>query len=158
MNTNKAVRTRARTRAQELFWRKQLEKLPVLNLHTDYSRPPVQSSIRAREFIHFDTNVYSTIKELCLHEDVSPFTTVLAAYKIILLRYTGQQDIVVGSVYMDTREGADRQEFANPIALRTRLADSLSAREALRRVARTIEEAYAPARPRSARTTGSPSS
>ncbi|NEQ86055.1 MAG: non-ribosomal peptide synthetase, partial [Moorea sp. SIO2I5] len=72
------------------------------------------------------------------------FTAIIAIFKIILLRYTGQKDIIVGSLSTDslreTKSGST-EKFYNPIALRTNLRGDLSARELLRGVANTIEEA-----------------
>jgi amino acid adenylation domain-containing protein len=129
--------------AQEAYWKKQLgAALPVLELPLDYARPPVQSFIRSTEVGSFDGELYSELKKFCAHENATLFITLLATLKILLLRSTGQEDVIVGSLSIDSLRDEDRagQElFANPVALRTDLTGDPNVRELFTRVATTVE-------------------
>jgi amino acid adenylation domain-containing protein len=131
--------------AQEAYWKKQLGgALPVLELPLDYSRPPVQSFIRSRKVVELDGELGWEIKKFCARENVTPFIAMLAALKILLLRSTGQEDVIVGSISINSLrdEDAPNQElFANPVALRTDLTGDPSVRELFARVATTVERA-----------------
>ena len=79
------------------YWRKQLENLPVLNLPTDHPRPAKQSFRGARQPISLPESLTAAVNELSRREGVTQFMTLLAAFQILLYRYTGQEDVVVGS-------------------------------------------------------------
>jgi amino acid adenylation domain-containing protein len=80
------------------YWREQLKGVPpALELLTDRPRPPVQSTRGAKQSTVIPRRVSDGLKELSRREGVTPFTTLLAAFHTLLGRYTGQQDIVVGS-------------------------------------------------------------
>jgi non-ribosomal peptide synthetase component F len=132
---------------QETYWQKQLAgDLPILEIPLDHPRPVVQSLRRTSESIELDEKFYLELKKFCSRENTTLFITLLAAFKIILLRYTGQADVVVGSLSSGSnrdREGEKQAWFANPVALRTSLIGDPSAKELLRRVAKTVENAAA---------------
>ncbi|WP_212003868.1 condensation domain-containing protein [Chitinophaga sp. HK235] len=82
----------------EDFWTKQLSgALPVLQMPTDKPRPAVQSF--AGEKLHFllPAQQVQSIQELAVSTGTTPFMVLLAAYNILLHKYTGQEDILVGS-------------------------------------------------------------
>ncbi len=84
---------------QERYWLKQLEgEISVLNLPTDYSRPPLQSfegdTISFKIGEELTNHLYSIARE----NRATLYITLLAAYNTILYKYTGQEDIVVGSI------------------------------------------------------------
>ena len=145
MATKKSRKVRASLADQRTYWQKRLAgELPILNLPTDYPRPPAQSFIRASKELEIDETSYSELKKYCSRDGITLFTTLLAAFKILLLRYTQQEDIIVGSVCPDSiskRGKKGPEECANLIGLRTNLDGNASAKEVLQRVARTVEEA-----------------
>ena len=80
------------------YWRNQLRGFPTpLDLPTDYSRPPVRSGRGAREHIVLPQALCERLRLLSQRENVTLFAIVLAACQTLLARYTGQDDIVVGS-------------------------------------------------------------
>jgi amino acid adenylation domain-containing protein len=129
------------------YWRSQLEgSLPVLELPADPARPPIQTFRGAKQSLLLSQAVTESLKALSHQESVTLFMTLLAAYKVLLFRYTGQQDIIVGSL----AAGRSRAEiegligfFANTLVLRTELSGNLTFREILRRVREVCREAYA---------------
>lgn len=128
------------------YWREQLADAPVLALLTDRPRAAVQSFRGAFEALTFLSVLNEGLKELSRREGVTLFMTTLAAFKALLYRYSGQEDIVVGSPIA----GRNRTElealigfFVNTLVLRTRFDGRLSFRELLRRVQKVALEAYA---------------
>ncbi|HKG78374.1 MAG TPA: condensation domain-containing protein, partial [Pyrinomonadaceae bacterium] len=107
----------------EEYWKKQLDgQLPMLRLPTDRPRPLVQTYRGASESISLDTNLSTSLKELSQQHQSTLFMTLLTAFKTLLFRYTGQEDVIVGT----TTSGRGQARFAgvmgyfvNPVVLRT---------------------------------------
>ncbi|HKG81332.1 MAG TPA: amino acid adenylation domain-containing protein, partial [Pyrinomonadaceae bacterium] len=133
--------------AQVEYWRERLTgAAPVLELPADRVRPVVQSYRGAAARFEVSREVSEGLKELAHAEGVTLFMTLLAAFKVLLYRYTGQEDIVVGSPIA----GRTRAEvehligfFVNTLVLRTDLSGGPSFRELLGRVRETALGAYA---------------
>jgi len=80
------------------FWQKQLGgELPVLNLVTDKPRPPIPSGLGAAESLVLGHELTRKIKALAQAHNATPFMVLLAAFQVLLHRYTGQDDILVGT-------------------------------------------------------------
>jgi hypothetical protein len=128
------------------YWRKQLGgKLPVLELPTDRPRPAVQTFRGSHATFTLRHDVAEGVRELSRREGVTPFMTLLAAFQVLLSRYTGQEDIVVGSAIA----GRNRKEvegligfFINTLVLRTDLGGDPSFRELIGRVREVTLGAY----------------
>jgi amino acid adenylation domain-containing protein len=129
---------RAEGRTQWEYWQAQLDgELPVMDLPTDYPRPPIQSFRGKSLRFKLDDRVVGKLSELAKNNDVSLFATCLAAFQVLLFRYSGQHDIVVGC----PTAGRSRVEFdkvlgyfVNPVALRARLSADETFREFLKQV------------------------
>ncbi len=129
------------------YWKQQLDKAPaLLELATDRPRPAVQSFRGARQPLVLPTALTETLESLSRQEGVTLFMTLLAAFKTLLHRYTGQGDIVVGSPIAN-RNRAEIEGligfFVNSLAMRTDLSDDPSFRELLGRVREVTMDAYA---------------
>src|SRR5205807_6513619 len=79
------------------YWREQLEELPMLRLPTDHPRPAVPNFAGGCEVAKVGPELTAALKTLSQQEGVTLFMLVLAAFKVLLVRYTGQEDIVVGA-------------------------------------------------------------
>ncbi len=126
------------TARQLAYWRRELAgELPVLRLPTDRPRPAVESHRGAMEVFPFPPGLTGAIKALSRAENVTPYMTMLAAFKAMLFRYGGQEDVVVGGV-TDARRRPELEGligyFLNAIALRTRPTGDLPFRDYLRQV------------------------
>lgn len=129
------------------YWKGQLGgSLPVLQLPTDRPRPASQSHKGATHPIALSQDLTESLKALSRREDVTLFMTLLAAFQTLLHRYTGQEDLTVGS----TIAGRNRGEtegligfFLNTLVLRVDLSGNPTFRELLRRVKTVAVEAYA---------------
>ncbi len=129
------------------YWKEKLAgELPVLDLPTDRPRPAVQTFRGAREWLVFSEDLTSSITALGRREGVTLFITLLAAFKVLLCRYTGQEDVIVGSPIAN-RPRTETESiigfFLNNLALRSDLSGNPSFREVLARVRKTALEAYA---------------
>ncbi len=83
---------------QVRYWREQLAGIaPSLELPTDRARPAVQSYRGAEQKLELGSALCAGLKALSRGEGVTLFMTLLAAYQVLLHRYTGQDDIAVGS-------------------------------------------------------------
>lgn len=123
----------------ELFWRHHLSgDLPILELPLDYPRPATLSLKKMTQSIQLDTQLYRQFGQFCTDKQVTPFALLLAAFKILLHRYTGQNDLIVGSLAV-----ADDMPSVNPIALRTHLTDDPTTGELFNRITNTITQAAA---------------
>ncbi|KAF6649042.1 condensation domain-containing protein, partial [Paenibacillus sp. EKM301P] len=83
---------------QEAYWLDTFQgELPVLDLSTDFARPAVQST--AGDTIEFalGREVSERVKELAAQTGATLYMVLLAAYTTLLHKYTGQEDIVVGT-------------------------------------------------------------
>jgi amino acid adenylation domain-containing protein len=135
-----------RSTQQLQYWMKQLDALPVLELPTDQPRPAVQTHRGAACELLLPQPLWERLKTLNAKEGVTPFMSLLAVFKTLLSRYTGEQDIVVGTPI----KGRNRIEvegligfFLNTLVLRTSLSGNPTYRELLSRVRRVAVEAFA---------------
>lgn len=129
------------------YWKNQLRLLPpLLELPTDRPRPPVQTFVGDYRTFHLPVDVSRRMHEICQEEEVTLFMALLAAFQVLLLRYTGQEDISVGSPIAN-RTRAEVEGligfFVNTLVLRTDLSGEPSFRQLLRRVRETSLGAYA---------------
>jgi amino acid adenylation domain-containing protein len=132
--------------AQLTYWKKQLAGAPaMLELPTDKPRPSVQTYQGARQSYLLNSDVTEGLRTLCQREGTTLFMTLLAAFQTLLSRYTGQEDIVIGSPVA----GRNRAEvegligfFINTLVLRGDLHGDPTFKELLRRLREVTLEAY----------------
>ena len=132
---------------QLAYWLKQLENAPkVLELPTDYPRPAIQTFRGATYSFELSKELSASLNKLSQQQGSTLFMTLLAGFQILLCRYTGQNDIVVGSPIANR----NRTEiegligcFVNTLALRTNLAGNPSFEELLKRMREVALGAYA---------------
>src|SRR5205823_15100094 len=79
------------------YWKKQLKGLPILELPTDHPRPGIQSFRGAIEEWALPAELNSGLKALNQDHGVIIFMSLLAGLQILLARYSGQEDVAVGS-------------------------------------------------------------
>jgi amino acid adenylation domain-containing protein len=129
------------------YWKRQLGgDLPPLELSTDRPRPAVQTFNGAREWLSLPEELTDSVLALSQREGATLFMTLLTAFKVLLHRYCGQEDLIVGSPIANRPQTETESLigfFLNNLALRTDLSGDPSFREALARVRKTALEAYA---------------
>ena len=129
------------------YWRQQLANVPpVLELPTDHPRLTEQTHAGRKKSLSLSKQLTEGLKALSLSENVTLFMTLLIAFKVLLYRYTGQDDIVVGTpVASRNREEIEGLIgfFVNTLVLRTDLSGEPVFRDLLKRGSKTCLEAYA---------------
>jgi amino acid adenylation domain-containing protein len=131
---------------QLAYWRDRLAGAPaLLELPTDFPRPAVQTHRGAEERTTFPREVLDGLRELGRREGATLYMTLLAAFQVLLSKYSGSEDVVVGSPIA----GRTRREleeligfFVNALALRTDLSGDPAFREVLGRVREVTLSAY----------------
>ena len=128
------------------YWRNQLRDLPVLDLPTDHPRPAVQTIRGGRCDLEVPARVAQGLKAFCRVEGVTLFMAMISALGLLLRRYSGQNDQVIGSLTANR----DRIEtegligiFINALAMRIDLSGDPTFRDLVRRVREVALEAYA---------------
>lgn len=129
------------------YWQQQLAgAAPVIELPTDRPRPPIQTYQGRKQAFALPQNLSQSLQKLSQQEGVTMFMTLLAALQTLLYRYSGQEDILVGSAIA----GRNRAEvegligfFVNTIVLRSHLAGNPTFRDLLAQVRTVALNAYA---------------
>jgi len=129
------------------YWREQLKGLrPLLELPADGVRPAVQRYRGAYQSFQVRGPVVAGLRGVSEQAGVTQFMTLLAAFAVLLWRYTGEREVVVGTPIA----GRTRAEtegligfFVNTLVLRTELSGELSFAELLQRVREVTLGAYA---------------
>lgn len=123
---------------QLAYWKDRLAgALPVLDIPTDMPRPPIRSANGSKEPLRLGKELVAALSRIGREEGATTFMVLLAVYKVLLHRHSGQDDLIVGApVANRTRhESADIVGFvANTVVLRTRLDGDPTFRELVRRV------------------------
>uniref|UniRef100_UPI00389A2598 amino acid adenylation domain-containing protein n=1 Tax=Mycobacterium sp. HUMS_1102779 TaxID=3383487 RepID=UPI00389A2598 len=127
------------------YWREQLAgDPPVLQLPTDRPRPAVQTYPGAVHRFTLDETMTSGLKQLGRSVGATPYMTLLAAYAVLLHRYSGQDDLIIGSPFA-CRDRAALEDLVgyltNPLALRADLHDDPTFTVLLGRIKDTVQGA-----------------
>jgi amino acid adenylation domain-containing protein len=122
-------------RADMHYWQEELRgPLPVLDLPIVRPRPATPRYQGARVSCELDAAQARDLRAFCQREQVTPFMLLLAAYQVLLFRYGGQEDIIVGCPIAG-RTDVDTERligcFINMLALRATLRGELSFRDFL---------------------------
>ena len=133
--------------SQISYWRKQLEDAPrVLDLPTDYPRPAIRTFQGATYSFELSQKLSVALNILSQQQKSTLFMTLLASFQILLWRYTGSEDIVVGSPIANRNRDEIKELigfFLNTLVLRTNLAGNPTFEELLSRVREITLGAYA---------------
>jgi len=129
------------------YWTRQLEGAPpLLDLPTDRPRPAVQSFTGGMHMFIMPGSLLKAVKNLSGQEQVTLFTVLLTVFYVLLYRYTGREDLVVGTPIANrTRPELENLIgfFANTLVLRCRTSPAFTFRELLAQVRGVTVSAYA---------------
>ncbi|GCE09110.1 hypothetical protein KDAU_64390 [Dictyobacter aurantiacus] len=134
--------------AQQLtYWKEQLAGAPaLLDLPTDFPRPSQQTFVGTRYPFTISTDQVQKVRTLSHHEHVTTYMILLAVYQVLLARYSGQTDLVVGTPIAG-RTRVELEEMlgflVNTLALRVSLAANPSFAHLLQQVREVALQAYA---------------
>ena len=130
----------------ETYWLNQFAgELPVLHLPLDFPRPAAKTFQGASASIPIEPELFGSLKEHVQAQGSSLFITVLALVKILLYKYSGQQDIIIGTPIAG-REHPELENqigfFVNTLAMRTTFKETHTFDELLRKVKETVLGAF----------------
>jgi amino acid adenylation domain-containing protein len=133
--------------AQLEYWKRKLARAPSrLDLPTDFPRPPVRSWVGDNMSVMLDMATRETLRVTARRADATLFVALLATFGTLLGRYSGQDDIVIGTPFA----GRNRTElesmvgyFINPLALRLDLSGDPTFGELITRARETTLQAFA---------------
>ena len=128
------------------YWKQQLASTPpLLELPTDKLRPPIQTYNGAIAEFQLDSNLTKQLQTLSQKSGTTLFMTLLAAYNVLLYRYSNQEDICVGSPFANR----NRREiepligfFSNTIVLCTQFQDNPRFSELLKQVLHVVLDGH----------------
>ncbi|HYC28527.1 MAG TPA: condensation domain-containing protein, partial [Chitinophagaceae bacterium] len=127
------------------YWQQKLSGVTPLQLPADHVRPARESSKGSTIGFIIDEEMKAALHALCAQQGTTLYMTMLAAFKVLLHRYSGQEDICVGSPIA----GRQQQEtegligfFINSLVLRSHLTGDMQFSELLQQVRSTTLEAY----------------
>ena len=127
------------------YWRTRLEDLTPLDMPTDFPRPPVFSYRGARHSFNVPAELTNRLETLGKREGATLFMTLLAGFKCLLHRITGQDDIAIGTPIAN-RTRAELEPligfFVNTLVMRNDLSGAPTFRDVLHRVRTRALEAY----------------
>jgi amino acid adenylation domain-containing protein/non-ribosomal peptide synthase protein (TIGR01720 family) len=129
------------------YWRGQLEGTPlVLDLPRDRQRPAAQTPRGRRQPLVLSKAQSDAVRQIAKQEEVTLFIALLAVFKVMLVRMTGQEKLIVGSPIANRNQPETEALlgfFINQLALCSDLSGDPTFREVLRRVRETALGAYA---------------
>ena len=127
------------------YWKNKLEDVAPLQLPTDFPRPAARSNAGAREAFLISKQITAQLQQLSRQQETTLFMTLLTTFKVLLHRYTGQDDICVGTPVAN-RTLHEVEElvgfFINTLALRSTLKDAEPFTSVLQQEKLFILEAY----------------
>jgi amino acid adenylation domain-containing protein len=119
--------------------------LPILEIPTDRPRPALQSSRGTRYHFKLPRSLSSQMKDFCQRERLTPFQLLLSTFALLLTRYTGQEDIIIGCPFANrSRPELDGLVglFVNTLPIRVNMGGNPSGRKFLDQVRTVMLEAY----------------
>ncbi|MCF7848982.1 MAG: amino acid adenylation domain-containing protein, partial [Kiritimatiellales bacterium] len=128
------------------YWKNKLENFQTLELPHDRPRTVARTTKGEVVLFDFPKPLQHLVRKRSHAEDVTPFMTLLAAFKVMMARYSGQEDIIIGTPVAN-RSPTETEPviglFLNNVVLRTDVARDISFRELLQRVKQTALDAFA---------------
>jgi amino acid adenylation domain-containing protein/non-ribosomal peptide synthase protein (TIGR01720 family) len=129
------------------YWQTQLaDAQALLELPTDFPRPVMQSNRGAHLTTRIDSNLAQQLNALSQQQGCTLFMTLLTAFNILLYRYTGQNDLLIGSPIANRTHSQIENLigfFVNNLVLRTRIPAQIGFNDLLKQVRHTALGAYA---------------
>lgn len=126
------------------WWKKELGRVQPLVLPTDYPRPPVQTFNGRTHYFRVSAELTAALKQLSKDAGGTLYMTLLAAFQLLLYRYTGQNEIIVGTPAAGRVQSAFMDivgYFSNFLPMRSDLIPDITFSELLERIKRTAFQA-----------------
>jgi amino acid adenylation domain-containing protein len=132
--------------AHRAYWLRTLAApLPIVELPTDAVRPVAPSFAGREELFSIDREVSEPFRRLCQAQGASVFMGLVAAVTTLMHRYSGAEDLIIGSPIAG-RDHVDLDHaigvFINTLALRTTIQPHLTFKEVMAATRRTVVDAF----------------
>jgi amino acid adenylation domain-containing protein/thioester reductase-like protein len=127
------------------YWVQKLTGVAPVEIPLDHPRPSIRTTRGASRAFDLAPETGKALLEFCRREGVTPFMVLLAAFDVLLHRYSGQEDITVGSPVANRARPETEAligYFVNVVVLRNDLSGDPTFRELLRRVRQATLDAY----------------
>ncbi|WP_193199909.1 non-ribosomal peptide synthetase/type I polyketide synthase [Nostoc sp. MG11] len=131
---------------QLAYWKYQLAGLPPLKLPKDYARPEVQTFVGSNVQFHLTTEIAIALEKLSQKHSATLFMTLVAAFFVLLYRYSGQEDIAIGTPIANRNRSEIENLigfFANTLVLRCQVSQDMTFSDLLQQVRQVAQAAYA---------------
>ncbi|OQM44151.1 hypothetical protein B6A27_18260, partial [Anoxybacillus sp. UARK-01] len=143
-----AIEQRKRMSEKEIekyinFWKEKLSGAPeLLVLPSKKRRPKVQSFEGSTYAFNIPTQLINKLTNLSNKEGTTLYMTLLAGWKTLLYRYSGQEDIVIGMPVAGRKVATEGiiGNFVNSVAVRSRLSENMSFKELLKNIRREVSD------------------
>ncbi|MEN1935219.1 amino acid adenylation domain-containing protein [Paenibacillus sp. 102] len=130
----------------EAYWIERFSgELPILDLPTDYVRPSIQKFDGRNLLFELDKEVVVNLKKLAIDTGTTLYISLIAAYNILLSKYTGQEDVIIGSPLSGRLNGDIENTvgmFANVLPLRTKVDGDTTFKELIAEIKENLFNAY----------------
>ena len=127
------------------YWKERLQNVPILELPTDFSRPPQQTYEGANVQFVVSEELTSSLNALCKSQGVTLFMVLVATLQVLLHRYSSQDDICVGTPIAN-RIRPELESligcFVNTLAIRSEVTGNLTFTSLLKQVQQHLTAAY----------------
>jgi amino acid adenylation domain-containing protein/non-ribosomal peptide synthase protein (TIGR01720 family) len=127
------------------YWKTQLEEVSVLEIPSDYPRPEAQGYRGGQVSVWLEEDLLQGLRDIAIEQGATMFMVLLAAFKVLLARHSGQDDICVGTP-TENRAQPHLERligyFVNTIVIRSRVRGQQSFREFIEEVRSTCLDAY----------------
>ena len=124
------------------YWQNELSgELSVLSLPTDKPRPPIQSFKGKTVYFYLDNELVNSIKNFSKKEGTTLFVTLHTVFQILLHKYSGQNEIIIGSPTAG-RNNSDFQNivgyFINPVSIKGNFTDDITFKNFLKQIKQKV--------------------
>lgn len=127
------------------YWKECLKGISITELPTDKPRPSLQSFKGAEYIFELPKEILKGVEKLTKTQSVTPFMVLITAFKLLLHRYSGQEDICIGTPIANRTHAVQEQMigfFTNTLALRTDFSGNPEVKALLKRVQTSTMGAY----------------
>ncbi len=130
---------------QLAYWKYQLAGLPPLKLPKDYARPQVQTFVGSNVQFHLTAKTAIALEKLSQKHSATLFMTLVAAFFVLLYRYSGQEDIAIGTPIANRNRSEIENLigfFVNTLVLRCQVSQDMTFSDLLKQVRQVTQAAY----------------
>jgi len=131
---------------QKEYWLNKLKHpLPILDFPTDFIRPTIQTSSGKNIHFSIEGEILKNMDKFTIKKGITLFSTLLAILKVLIYKYSGQNDVIIGTA-ISQRDSVELEKqlglFINMLAFRDEIDDNINFEKFLNQVHNTTKEAF----------------